>query len=90
MTTTNPMDKLVDLVGELLSQMAPLLEPEEPKANTASATRSNRPKLTSREVTDIREMKRKGLSSREIAEIYDVNRSTISRTLNGTYHRRAI
>lgn len=47
----------------------------------------NRPKLTDREVKEIRDMRRMGLSTREIADIYDVNKSTISRIVRREYHK---
>lgn len=48
---------------------------------------NNRPKLTRREVEQIRWMKRAGNTNRELAEIYDVNRSTIYRIIRGEYHK---
>lgn len=47
----------------------------------------NRPKLTKVNVEDIRALKRCGLSHQQIADVFDVNKSTITRTLNGTYHK---
>lgn len=49
-------------------------------------TRNNQKKLTDREVSDIRAIKRSGLSNRDIADIYDLNPSTVSRIVRGIYH----
>ena len=52
-------------------------------------TRNNQKKLTDREVSDIRAIKRSGLSNRDIADIYDLNPSTVSRIVRGHYHKGA-
>ena len=49
-------------------------------------TRNNQKKLTDREVSSIRAIKRSGLSNRDIADIYDLNPSTVSRIVRGIYH----
>ena len=48
---------------------------------------NNRPKLGTKEVANIRDMRRGGYTVREIAEVYDVNKSTVSRILRGEYHK---
>lgn len=61
--------------------------------NSPQATgrnRPNRPKLTSREVRDIRELRRSGWTHQAIADAYDVNRSTVYRTINGDYHAKGM
>lgn len=50
------------------------------------ATHDNRPKLTDREVKDIRDAYRGGMSQIDLANNYGVNPSTISRTVRGFYH----
>lgn len=58
----------------------------------ASAKGPNRPnakKLTDREVSEIRDMKRRGWTNVEIATTFDVNRATISRIVRGQYHKKA-
>lgn len=53
---------------------------------TVGVQRPNRPKLTNREVADIRSLHRSGGTQAELADIFDVNRSTIYRTIKGVYH----
>lgn len=89
MTTTNPVQQLLEKVVELNELVKKLTQPETIHVQPVRVgdSRPNRPKLTDREVADIRTIKRSGLSNREIADIYDVNKSTISRILQGVYHR---
>lgn len=47
---------------------------------------NNRPKLTEREVEDIRAAHRAGMSQIDLANNYGVNPATISRTVRGLYH----
>ena len=48
----------------------------------------NRPKLSARDVELIRRLKRNAnASNQELAEAFGVNRATITRTINGTYHK---
>lgn len=50
--------------------------------------RTNKKKLTKREVAEIRRLGRTtGMSQRELAEIYDINQATVSRILKGVYHK---
>lgn len=46
----------------------------------------NRPKLSKREVKDIRQAHRNGMSQIDLANNYGVNPATISRTVRGLYH----
>jgi uncharacterized coiled-coil DUF342 family protein len=46
----------------------------------------NRPKLTERDVADIRQAYRGGMRQRDLADNYGVNPSTISRIVRGIYH----
>ncbi|WIC40141.1 helix-turn-helix DNA-binding domain protein [Gordonia phage Battleship] len=48
--------------------------------------RANRPKLTRREVNDIRDAFRNGMSQADLARSYGVNPATISRTVRSVYH----
>lgn len=48
----------------------------------------NKPKLTRREVDQMRQMKRNtNLSSRALASVFDVNPSTVTRIISGQYHK---
>ncbi|QIS16443.1 hypothetical protein [Nocardia arthritidis] len=47
----------------------------------------NRKKLSAREVELIRRLGGQGYPHRMLAESFDVNKATISRTINGTYHK---
>ena len=47
----------------------------------------NKPKLTKREVSEIRSLKRDGWTNQEIADAYEINRSTVSRIVRGQYHK---
>lgn len=50
--------------------------------------RTNKKKLTKREVAEIRRLGRTtGMTQRELAEIYDINQATVSRILKGVYHK---
>ena len=49
-------------------------------------TFDNRPKLTDREVRDIRAAYKGGMKQKDLAENYGVNPATISRTVRGIYH----
>ena len=49
-------------------------------------TFDNRPKLTDREVRDIRAAYKGGMRQKDLAENYGVNPATISRTVRGIYH----
>lgn len=51
-------------------------------------TRSNRPKLTSADVGGIRSMVQLGSALKSAARVYGVHPSTVSRIVNGTYHRK--
>lgn len=46
---------------------------------------SNTKKLTKSEVSQIRDLKRKGYKVNELADIFDVNHSTISRIVRHVY-----
>lgn len=50
-------------------------------------TRPNRRKLTDREVKDIRAAWEGGVSQRDIADSYEVNPATVSRIVQGFYHK---
>ncbi|QGH79715.1 helix-turn-helix DNA-binding domain protein [Gordonia phage Anon] len=50
------------------------------------SSRPNRPKLTRREVSDIRDAYHRGMSQADLARSYDVNPATISRTVRSVYH----
>ena len=72
----------------IIDQNAALkIELEDLKREKSIVSHNNQPKLTKREVAEIRDMRRLGLTTQEIADIYDVNRSTISRTVRGHYHK---
>ncbi|WP_280444039.1 helix-turn-helix domain-containing protein [Nocardia brasiliensis] len=75
------------LIGELTEMNARVAELE--RENTAlRAKLDNRKKLTSRDVTLIRRFRLSaGLTHQELADTFDVNRATVSRILNGTYHK---
>ena len=47
----------------------------------------NRPKLTETDVTSIRWLAFTGTTHREIAEIYHVTPATVTRIVNGEYHK---
>ena len=89
MTTTDPVKRLQAKIAELheLAEELTGLKAHSVDSARVGDSRPNRPKLTDREVADIRTIKRSGLSNQAIADIYDVNKSTISRILKGVYHR---
>ena len=51
------------------------------------AQRPNRPKLSTRDVSNIKDLKRSGYTQADIAEIYDINPATVSRIVRGAYHK---
>lgn len=54
--------------------------------STSTAARTNKPKLSKRDVDMMRQLKRLGATNRELATAYDVNPATVSRTIRGMYH----
>jgi DNA invertase Pin-like site-specific DNA recombinase len=77
-TTARIHEKLVE-IADLVQQLA--------VPAPVTAPQNNRPKLTKREVAQIRAMKRNGHTQAELAEIYAVNPATISRIIRKQYHR---
>lgn len=55
-------------------------------AKLESQPRNNRPKLSDRDVKDIRAAYRGGMPQVELANNYGVNPATISRIVRGFYH----
>jgi DNA-binding NarL/FixJ family response regulator len=88
----------VSRAHEILSDVVKLVEELEAENNAfregrmvvmkAQKPKSNRPKLTDREVRSIRAMHRKGVTQHEIADIYDIHNATVSRIVRGIYHRK--
>ena len=84
---TDERDEMMEERDALLDQVE-LLQ----RASTAEhsgADRPNRHKLTTREVSMIRDLKRSGATNREIADAYDINPATVSRIVRGIYYRAA-
>jgi DNA-binding NarL/FixJ family response regulator len=54
-------------------------------AGSTSSQRSNKKKLTKRDVSMMRDLKRLGASNQELAVAYDVHHATVSRTVRGIY-----
>jgi hypothetical protein len=75
--------KLISEIDALIIENKRLLE-ENKRLKERSF--NNRPKLTEREVRDIRDAYRGGMSQTDLANNYGVNPSTVSRTVRGFYH----
>jgi hypothetical protein len=54
-------------------------------AGSTSSQRSNKKKLTKRDVGLMKDLKRLGSSNVELAAAFDVNRATVSRIVRGQY-----
>lgn len=54
-------------------------------STSSAAKRTNKPKLTRRDVEMMRKLKRLGSTNQELATAYDCNPSTVSRTIRGIY-----
>jgi DNA-binding NarL/FixJ family response regulator len=52
----------------------------------STAVRSNRKKLTKRDVGLMKDLKRVGSTNAELAEAFQVNPATVSRIIRGIYH----
>lgn len=79
-------DMLASLIRELDWILA---ERDELKARVAeleSKPNDNRPKLTDREVRDIRDAHRGGMRQKDLADNYGLNPATVSRIVRGIYH----
>jgi DNA-binding NarL/FixJ family response regulator len=55
--------------------------------SSASSARSNKKKLTKRDVGLMKDLKRLGSTNLELATAFDVNPATVSRIVRGIYHR---
>lgn len=55
-------------------------------AELESKPGDNRPKLTDREVRDIRAAHRGGMRQKDLADNYGINPATVSRIVRGIYH----
>lgn len=76
------LSDLDNLFGELKSEITNLRQ-ENAKLR---GERSNRKKLSPREVSGIRSLwTRSGMSQRQIADVYDVNPATVSRIVRNIY-----
>lgn len=79
-----------ETIVQVINDLAALVEENqrlrEENAQLKARRLDNRPKLGTKEVENIKDLRRAGYKVAEIAEIYDVNKSTISRTLRGIYH----
>lgn len=74
--------KVDELVAENL-----LLRAQIAAGSTSSAAaRTNKPKLSKRDVEMMRSLSRLGASNTELATAYDINRATVSRIIRGVYH----
>lgn len=71
-------------VDALIEENA-LLRRQIAAGSTSSA--SNKPKLTRREVSLMKQLKRVGSTNAELAAAFGVNPSTVSRTIRGIYNR---
>lgn len=81
----NPVKRLFDLLGQMQHELGKLGVAEPAKA---AVPQLNQPKLTDRQVREIRWLKSNTKASqKEIAEAYDINPATVSRIVRGIYHR---
>lgn len=80
------MSKLLAVLKELDDIIAERDALRARVAELESIPSDNRPKLTAREVRDIREAFRGGMRQKDLADNYGVNPATISRTVRGFYH----
>jgi len=74
---------LVMAVEAMLLENAKLKE--QIAAGSTSSTRSNKRKLTKRDVEMMRSLKRLGATNQELATAYDVHHGTVSRIIRGIY-----
>lgn len=83
------LEEIDELCGDLVEAYTKIAELEA-ELEQIKRGRDNRPKLTDREVRQIREKHERGLyTTPELAEQYGVNRSTIHRIITGVYHKDA-
>lgn len=77
------IDQLVNEIDEIRCENREL---RKRLAELSDKPLDNRPKLSEREVRDIRDAHRGGMSQQDLASNYGVNPATISRTVRGLYH----
>jgi len=81
-------EELNDVKGQLSRAKAEVAELKNyTPPNPTGDGRPNAKKLTKREVALIHEYHRAGWTNADIARSLDVNKSTITRTINGMYHK---
>lgn len=82
------LTKKLNYVFDILERSVPALEAAAAKQQPAKGPdRANRPKLTEREVKDIRAAHQGGMKQKDLADNYGVNRSTIYRIVKGVYYK---
>ncbi|MFE2997957.1 helix-turn-helix domain-containing protein [Nocardia sp. NPDC059246] len=74
-------------VQDRISAMDAVIAKLDAEVNTLKRKTDNRKKLSPREVELIRRLASQGFSHRTLADSFDVNKSTVSRTVNNTYHK---
>jgi len=80
------MGVLLDFMQEFVAILDERSALRKRVAELEAAPSSNKPKLTERDVKDIREAFRGGVSQKSLSDAYEVNPATISRTVRGFYH----
>jgi DNA-binding NarL/FixJ family response regulator len=82
-TAFKSVAEIAQAIDDLLVENAELRQ--QIAAGSTSSQRSNKKKLTKRDVEMMRQLKRLGASNQELAAAYDVHHATVSRTVRGIY-----
>lgn len=82
----NASEKALLTVRELINENDRLRQQIAAGSTSTASTRTNKPKLSKRDVEMLRSLKRLGASNTELATAYDLNRATVSRIVRGQYH----
>lgn len=84
-TAFKSVAEIAQAIDDLLVENAELRR--QIAAGSTSSPRSNKPKLSNRDVTLMRQLRRLGSTTRELATAFDVHHATVSRTCRGVYHK---
>lgn len=85
MTTTEYVYMTLDDYDALIAEVERLTSVNKRLKSQIRQQPSNSKKLTKSEVSQIRDMYRKGYKVTELADIFDVNHSTVSRIVQHVY-----
>lgn len=85
-TAFKSVAEIAQAIDDLLVENAELRRQIAAGSTSSAAARTNKPKLSKRDVEMLRSLKRLGASNTELATAYDLNRATVSRIVRGQYH----